>query len=238
MATVQIRTKTIQNGTSSKVRLDFPTERQLGLLVPAWTDGKNHQICFVDEKSLARAARAGEYASMIVSADLVLPKTPSVAKKATEMGSRDAFELREVSIPSTQEAYLSLFLEDEEESPADSEIVCYNPLHMLNILMSILEQRNGSVFLLGGAVATLQKTELNLRSTFPRLRLVGRSIGNYLQQQEAPLMTALQKTAPDLIIVGSLVEGGELWIPRHMNFTRSGIFVFDDSILEVLAGSN
>ena len=238
MATVQIRTKTIRNGSSSKVRLDFPTERQLGLLIPAWTDGKNHQVCFVDEKSLARAARAGEYASMIASADLVLPKTLSLAKKATEMGSSEPFELREVPIPPSQEDYLSLFPDDDEEFSPHSESVCHNPLHTLNILMSILEQRNGSVFLLGGTVATLQKTELNLRSTFPRLRLVGRSIGNYLPQQEAPLMTALQKTAPDFIIVGSLVKGGELWIPRHMNFTRSGIFVFDDSILEVLAGSN
>jgi UDP-N-acetyl-D-mannosaminuronic acid transferase (WecB/TagA/CpsF family) len=49
-------------------------------------------------------------------------------------------------------------------------------------------------------------------------------------------MSAIQKSAPDLIIVGSSVRGDELWIPRHMRYTRSGLYFYAPSIVEVLAG--
>lgn len=231
METIKVRTKDVRG-----LRLDFPTDRQLAALVPAWTDGLNHQICFIDEKKLGRTEKLSEYSSMVASADLILPETVSLIRKTLDSrGKSPAFGLHEIAVPQSQEEYLSLFpLEDEEETPQRE----YTPLRTLDILMSALEQRNGTIFMIGGTTPALQRAERNLKSTFPRLRLVGRSPGNYLPQEEAALMTALQKTSPDLFLVGSLVAGGELWVPRHMNYTRSGIFFFDDSIIEVLAGSH
>jgi len=231
MEIINVRAKAVRG-----LRLDFPTDRQLAALVPAWTDGLNHQICFIDEKKLGRTEKVSEYSSMVSSADLILPATVSLIKKILDpRGKSSAFDLHGIAVPQSQEEYLSLFPPEGEEDTPPRE---YSPLHTLDILMSALELRNGTVFLIGGTTPYLQRAERNLKCTFPRLRLVGRSPGNYLPREEADLMTALQKTAPDLILVGSLVAGGELWIPRHMNCTRSGIFFFDDSIIEVLAGTH
>ena len=85
-------------------------------------------------------------------------------------------------------------------------------------------------------MATLQKAEMNVRSTFPELRVVGRAAGDYSGEDEMSIMRALQKSAPDMIVVGSQVKDAELWIPRHMRYTRSGIFFYEAPIIEVLAG--
>lgn len=90
--------------------------------------------------------------------------------------------------------------------------------------------------MVGGLPPSLQTAERNLKSTFPGLRVVGRSRGDYRPSEEEGVMSAIQKAAPDLVVVGSQVRGGELWIPRHMRFTRSGIFFYERSIIEVLAG--
>jgi hypothetical protein len=65
---------------------------------------------------------------------------------------------------------------------------------------------------------------------------VGRAAGDYREDDELAIMKALQKSTPDIIVVGSLVRGAELWIPRHMHCTKSGIFLYADSIMEILAG--
>jgi UDP-N-acetyl-D-mannosaminuronic acid transferase (WecB/TagA/CpsF family) len=50
------------------------------------------------------------------------------------------------------------------------------------------------------------------------------------------VLQALQKASPDLVLIGSMVKDGELWIPRTMRSTRSGIFLYESSIIETLAG--
>ncbi|MCE5256167.1 MAG: WecB/TagA/CpsF family glycosyltransferase [Spirochaetaceae bacterium] len=227
METIKIAGKNI-----GELRLDFPTDRQLAALISAWFDGRNHQVCFIDERRLGKAKRVSEYASMIASADLVLPETASLARKACSADSC----IHEISVPQSQEEYLSCFSAESAGDAEKPEWRQYNPLRTLNILLSALEQRNGTIFLIGGVLPMLQKAERNLKSTFPLLRLVGRYEGNYLPKEEAAIMTALQKASPDLILVGSFVDGDELWIPRHMSFTRSGIFFSSDSIIEILAG--
>ncbi len=98
-----------------------------------------------------------------------------------------------------------------------------------------MEQRRGSAFLIGGNFPVLQKAEMNLRSTFPEIRVVGRATGDYGGEDEMVIMRALQKAVPDMIIVGSMVKDTELWVARHMRYTRSGIFFYERSIMEILA---
>jgi N-acetylglucosaminyldiphosphoundecaprenol N-acetyl-beta-D-mannosaminyltransferase len=113
----------------------------------------------------------------------------------------------------------------------------YQPLRTLSLLLSTLEQRRGSLFLVGGSMRTLQRADLNIKATFPELRVVGKAAGGYPEQEEFPIMRALQKSTPDIIVVGSMVKDGELWIPRHMRYTKSGIFFYEKDIMEILAGS-
>ncbi|MCX7026112.1 MAG: WecB/TagA/CpsF family glycosyltransferase [Spirochaetes bacterium] len=216
------------------LRFDFPTERRLGALAMAWDDGANHQITFLRKDRLAAAAKGGEYASMLASADLVLLAAPQTADLAAIVGKARTVP-RAIEVPLHRTEYINLYKPFEAEGEIEL-IEAFQPLKVLSILLSALELRGGSVFILGGRPAILQAAESNLKSTFPGLKVVGRSRGDYRLGEECAIMSAIQKSAPDMIIVGSLVRGEELWIPRHMRYTRSGIFFHDPSIIEVLAG--
>jgi len=221
------------SATLGNIRLDFPSERQLAALVSAWDDDCNHQVCFLRQGQLAPASRISEYGSMIGSCDLLLPSAPILAARAGAVSRESGLEHRAIPVSSKRKEYLSYFEPlDDDEDPFHA----YQPLGTLSIFLSALEQRRGSIFLIGGGLKTIQRAERNVRSTFPSLRVVGRSQGNYGEEGELALMQALQKAGPDMIVAGSLVKDGELWIPRHMRYTKSGIFLYDSSIIEILAG--
>jgi N-acetylglucosaminyldiphosphoundecaprenol N-acetyl-beta-D-mannosaminyltransferase len=222
----------IAGALTGGLRLDFPSEKQIAALASAWDDDANHQVTFLRQPEFKAAQRPGEYASMIASADLVLPAAESVARLAARTGGSDMLK-RSIPIGLRRREYLSYFgPPDDDPNP----IQTYSPLKVLALFLSALEQRRGSVFLVGGLLQALQRAELHLRSTFPELRVVGRSTGDYGDSDEPALMRALQKAAPDMVVVGSLVKDGELWIPRHMRYTKSGIFLYDAGIMELLAG--
>lgn len=231
-----METLAIKSLLLEEIRLDFPTERQLGALVSIWDDGKNHQIAFLDGAGHRRARKVNEYASMIASADLVLPVSVELVKRAAALqpsdGAGSSSPNRVFSIPRQHIEYVDYHFLAQDE-PAT--IAPYNALKVLNNLLSALEMKNGTVFLLGGENQTLQKAEMNLRATFPGLRIVGRAPGNYSGANEAAVILAMQKSTPSIIIAGSHLENGELWIPRHMCFVKSGIFFYHQSIMETLA---
>ncbi|MDR2049629.1 MAG: WecB/TagA/CpsF family glycosyltransferase, partial [Treponema sp.] len=55
----------------------------------------------------------------------------------------------------------------------------YMPFDFVISLLSILEKRGYSLYLLGGKMRILKRAEKNIRQTFPRLRIVGRFVGNF-----------------------------------------------------------
>lgn len=226
------------------VRLDFPTERQIVALASAWDDDANHQVCFLRDSDFRAAGKQGEYASMIASADLALPSSATLFKyaaakaagnrKVSGRAGENGMVRRFFTAGERRREYLAS-LDSAEESAVPGG-TAYAPLKTLACFLSALEQRRGSVFLVGGSLPILQKAEQHMRSTFPELRVVGRAAGDYREDDELAIMKALQKSTPDIIVVGSLVRGAELWIPRHMHCTKSGIFLYADSIMEILAG--
>jgi len=112
----------------------------------------------------------------------------------------------------------------------------YNSLRVLVKLLSSLEKRNGSVYLTGSTSSTLAKAEANLKSTFPCLRLVGRYAGPWSPAESRVAFEAIRKAAPQLLLAGSRLPGGELWLSRQLPEFRSGIFIWEEKILETLAG--
>jgi len=219
------------------LRLDLPSEQQLAALALAWDDDANHQLCFVDTPGFFAAKRPGEYSSMLRSADLVLSKSAALSARAAKaasdcIASGRSLPLRSVKIAVRRREFLSFFGTPKENQALNT---VYRPVAVLSNLLSTLEERSGSVFLIGGRQAYLAKAESNLRATFPALRIVGRSPGDF-GGREDQVLRALQKASPDLVLLGSMVRETELWIPRTMRSTKSGIFLQESSIIETLAG--
>jgi N-acetylglucosaminyldiphosphoundecaprenol N-acetyl-beta-D-mannosaminyltransferase len=111
----------------------------------------------------------------------------------------------------------------------------YMPFHFIVDLLSILETRECTIYLLGSTDRTLRKVESNIRQTFPGLRIVGRCDSSFRRQNEKAIVEAIRKTSPQLLLVGKGVPGGELWIARHHKNLNNGLRLWCSDIFDVFA---
>ena len=111
----------------------------------------------------------------------------------------------------------------------------YMPFDFVVNLLTILETREFSCYLLGGRNRVLLKTEKNIRQTFPRLRIVGRFPGSFRRQEEATIIKAIKKASPSLLLVGCGVRGGERWIARNNLALGNGLRLWCSDIFDVFA---
>jgi N-acetylglucosaminyldiphosphoundecaprenol N-acetyl-beta-D-mannosaminyltransferase len=111
----------------------------------------------------------------------------------------------------------------------------YMPFDFIINLLTILESREFSVYLLGGKRRILQKTEKNIRQTFPRLRIVGRYIGAFKRQEEPVILEAIRKASPSLLLVGKGVSGEEQWIVKNNALLSGGLRLWCSDLFEVFA---
>jgi N-acetylglucosaminyldiphosphoundecaprenol N-acetyl-beta-D-mannosaminyltransferase len=111
----------------------------------------------------------------------------------------------------------------------------YMPFDFVISLLAILEKRELSVYLLGGRMRSLKRAEKNLRQTFPRLRIVGRFVGNFKHQEEPTILQAIRKAAPSLLLVGKGVKGGERWIVRNGGLLNNGLRLWCSDLFDVFA---
>jgi N-acetylglucosaminyldiphosphoundecaprenol N-acetyl-beta-D-mannosaminyltransferase len=113
--------------------------------------------------------------------------------------------------------------------------VRYMPFDFIINLLTILENRELSAYLLGAKPRILKKTEKNIRQTFPRLRIVGRFIGNFKRQSESTILEAIRKASPSLLLIGKGVHGGERWLARNSGVLNSGLRLWCSDIFDVFA---
>ena len=113
--------------------------------------------------------------------------------------------------------------------------VRYMPFDFVINLLTILESRNLSLYLLGGKRKILLKTEKNISQTFPRLRIVGRFIGAFKRPDEADIVKAIRKAAPSLLLTGKGVRGGELWIARNTQKVGNGLRLWCSDLFDVFS---
>ncbi|MDR0387966.1 MAG: WecB/TagA/CpsF family glycosyltransferase [Treponema sp.] len=111
----------------------------------------------------------------------------------------------------------------------------YMPFEFVVGVLTILEKREFSAYLLGGKRKILKKTEKNIRQTFPHLRVVGRYPGGFKRQEEATLLQAIRKAAPSLLLVGKGVKGGERWIARNSSRLNQGLRLWCSDLYDVFA---
>jgi N-acetylglucosaminyldiphosphoundecaprenol N-acetyl-beta-D-mannosaminyltransferase len=111
----------------------------------------------------------------------------------------------------------------------------YMPFNFVVSILTLLEKREFTIYLLGGGKHVLQVTEKHIRQTFPKLRIVGRYLGAFRKQEEKTLVEAIRKAAPSLLLVGKGVRGGELWIARNNAYLNRGLRLWCSDLFSVFA---
>ena len=113
--------------------------------------------------------------------------------------------------------------------------VRYMPFDFVISLLTILEERAYSVYMLGGKRQNLLKAEKNLSQTFPRLRIVGRYIGAFKRQEEASIVEAIRKASPLLLLAGRGIRGEEQWLARNSAHLSDGLRLWCSDLFDVFA---
>ena len=113
----------------------------------------------------------------------------------------------------------------------------FNPFEFIIRILSVTEKCKGSVYLLGTRKSLLETAELNLLGSFHGIRVVGRFYGFFPRTMEADIVTAIKKSSPSLLLVGTGVPGKERWLLRHKKEFNPGISLWANNCFEVFAGT-
>lgn len=111
----------------------------------------------------------------------------------------------------------------------------YQPFSFIISTLDVLERYFKSLYLLGGHNRSLMQAERNLRSTFPKLSIVGRFAGYYHHSIERDILTAITKAHPSLVIVGNGIPGGQKWIYRNRSRLHSGLFLWNSDVIDIFS---
>ncbi|MDR2480907.1 MAG: WecB/TagA/CpsF family glycosyltransferase [Spirochaetaceae bacterium] len=111
----------------------------------------------------------------------------------------------------------------------------YMPFNFIINLLTILERRERTVYLLGAKASILNKAEKHIRETFQKLRIIGRFPGGFKKQSEDTLIQVIRKSAPSLLMVNHGVHGSEKWILHNNSKLNTGLRLWCSDIFDIFA---
>jgi N-acetylglucosaminyldiphosphoundecaprenol N-acetyl-beta-D-mannosaminyltransferase len=112
----------------------------------------------------------------------------------------------------------------------------FNSFEGIIRILSVVEKAKGSVYLLGSRKEVLEVSEDNLIGSFHGIRVVGRFYGFFPKHVEGDIVTAIKKSSPSLVLVGTGVPGKDKWIAKHRKALNPGISLWAGNCFEVFAG--
>jgi len=113
--------------------------------------------------------------------------------------------------------------------------VRHQPFSLIISTLGILEKYYKSLYLLGSQHRSLLQAERNVRSTFPRLSIVGRFAGYYHKSMERNIQTAITKSHPSLVLIGDGIPSGQRWIHRNRNRLHSGLYIWNADVIDIFS---
>lgn len=111
-----------------------------------------------------------------------------------------------------------------------------NPFSFIIRLLGILEEINGSVYIIGSRAPLIQVSERNLRTSFPKLKIVGRYNGFFSQEEEADILLAIKKASPSLILASRGLKANLKWLFRNRQNFGPGISLWDKNCFDIFSG--
>ncbi len=111
----------------------------------------------------------------------------------------------------------------------------YSPFDTLIRILTSLESRYKSLFLLGGHKGSLLNAQRNLYSTFPGLQIVGRYVGYFPKSAEKDVIEGIYKANPSLVLVSDGLRHGELWPYERRNQFGSSFFIYSKDAIDILS---
>ena len=104
--------------------------------------------------------------------------------------------------------------------------VCYYPFDTIIRILAWVESRGGSLFFLGGNKREVLVIEQNLRTTFPKLRFLGRFSGFFSRNVGRSVTMAVGKADPGILLVGTGLR--KYWLYYRRALLNKGIMIWNE----------
>ena len=102
-------------------------------------------------------------------------------------------------------------------------------------LMERLDEREQSVYILGGKPGVAELAVEKLREQFPRIRFVGTQDGYF--KDDLPVVAAVNAAKPDLLLVCLGAPKQEKWMHAHAHELDVGLMIGAGGSVDVFAGT-
>ena len=116
------------------------------------------------------------------------------------------------------------------------EPVRHYPFSFVIQFLGALEEKRRTLYLLGDRHEAIQTIAANMRTSFPGLNLVGRHTGHYGRDKEDPILLAIQKATPTVLLLGPGVPGREKWAFRQGASLPVKISLHTEETYKIMAG--
>lgn len=116
------------------------------------------------------------------------------------------------------------------------EIVRHYPFDFVIRVLGALEETRRSLYLLGDHHVEIQTIAANMRTSFPRITLVGRHTGFYGRDKEKPILEAIRKATPTILLIGPGIPSKERWAFRQGADLPVRISIQSEDTFRVMSG--
>lgn len=116
------------------------------------------------------------------------------------------------------------------------EPVRHYPFDFIIHFLGALEEKRRTLYLLGDHHQAVQTIAGNIRTSFPGLTLVGRHTGHYGREKEDPILQAIHKASPTVLLVGPGVPGREKWAFRQGAPLPVKVSLYSEETFQIMAG--
>ncbi|WP_261303458.1 WecB/TagA/CpsF family glycosyltransferase [Paenibacillus andongensis] len=107
---------------------------------------------------------------------------------------------------------------------------------LIHELMKVGESKSWKVYLLGASNEVIQAAAEKLRTTYPRIKLVGVRDGYFKDEQDAEVIQDIVDAAPDILLVGRSAANQEPWIGKYKQQISVPVMMGVGGSFDVLSG--
>ncbi len=172
-----------------------------------------HQIVMLDFKLFLKSLYDKRLAQMINKASIVLPRGRIMTWAIKFLVSFS------IDHPDSKD-YDSIVYENETdvdyyEYNENSNELFYEGSNLLLLLFRLFAKGSVSFFLLGGKVKELSLAVKHIKTSFPRLKILGTHSNKQLKRDYTGIIEKLKKVAPNIFILDLKTGKQEKWIYEH-----------------------
>ncbi|MDQ0154260.1 WecB/TagA/CpsF family glycosyltransferase [Robertmurraya andreesenii] len=103
-------------------------------------------------------------------------------------------------------------------------------------LLELAQEKQYSIYLLGGQQETLEKAVANIKASYPKINIVGQHNG-FFDWSSNTIQQEISEKKPDLIFVALGVPRQENWIAQNLSAFEKGVCIGVGGSFDVIAGT-